>query len=254
MCLCVTVYDLNGTGSKSVDDDGTYRPNEHNSDGAFYRFGYKVNAIETGDIKQHTESRVNNDVNGAYFVYEPNGVSRMVQYIADSDGFKAFVRHRFGDKYSKSSKTTKFMQSDPSRQALHTSILSKSETSDEQNLSQRPPKVVAFDRFLPELEPNNNDNNDKNSQQIGTFRQSSPKPITNQSSIRLSETFSGEEAVSILPESTAQPASSNLSPVIGRRRQYEVIDPNVDIDIRRHISKPYLNLDKLKQPRIENNK
>ena len=254
MCLCVTVNDWNGTGSKSVDDDGTYRPNEHNNDGENYRFGYKVNAIETGDIKQHTESRVNNDVNGAYFVYEPNGVSRMVQYIATSDGFKAFVRHRFGVKYSKNSDTNKSIQSDPSRQALHTSILNKIETNDEQNLSQRPQKVVAFDRFLPEPEPNNNDNNNKNPQQIGTFRKSSPKPITNQSSIRLSEASSGEETASILPESVAIPASSNLPPVIGRRRQYEVIDPNVDIDIRRHISKPYLNLDKLKQPRIENNK
>lgn len=251
MCLCVTVYDLNGTGSKSVDDDGTYRPSEHNR--AFYRFGYKVNAIETGDIKQHTESRVNNDVNGAYAVYEPNGVSRMVQYIADSDGFKAFVRHRFGDKYSKNSDLNKSIQSEPSRQALHISIPSESATNDEQNLSQRPQKVAAFDRFSPEPEPNSNANN-KDSRQIGTFRQSSPKPIANQSSFRLSETSSGEEAASILPESVATPASSNVPPVIGRTRQYEVIDPNVDIDIRRHISKPYLNLDKLKQRRIENNK
>lgn len=36
---------------------------------------------------------------------------------------------------------------------------------------------------------------------------------------------------------------------IGIGRQYEVIDPESDIDIQRSISKPFPDLDKLKQSR-----
>lgn len=235
------MYNLNQTRSESF-DDGTYRPSEYKNDEAFYQFGYKVNAIETGDIKQHTETRVNDEVKGAYFLIEPNGVSRLVQYIANSRGFNAVVRHQYGTRNSKNLNTNNSTQSDPFRfQGFHTNIVNESKVNIEEKLPQR--QTVAFDSFLQE-------HDDKYGQQNVAYRQSSPKSISNQSSIRLPSNFS--EKFGNLSESAAQ---IPLKPsVVGERRQYEVIDPEVDIDIRRSISKPFLNLEKLKQPRKEDNK
>lgn len=227
--FCVTVYETNHRKSS---DDGTYRPSEHNNDDTLYRFGYKVNAIETGDIKQHVETRSKDDVKGEYFVIEPNGVSRLVQYIANANGFNAVVRHQFGTKYSKNSSTNNFTRSDPYHQEHHTNLFDTKINN---------PEHLPQDRFLPMQ------SNKYLRQQNSKYRQSSPKSITNQSSIRLLESSMDELAK--MPQTTDIPTKQ----IIGRRRQYEVNDPEVDIDIRRSIQKPFLNLAKLKQPRNENN-
>lgn len=240
MCFCPTVYDLNRTKSELF-DDGKYKPAEQtNNDEAFYQFGYKVNAIETGDIKQHIERRVKNEVKGAYFLVEPNGVGRLVEYIANENGFNAVVRHQYGDKYSKNFDTNNSTQSDPFRQRLYTNILNETKVNNDEKLSQR--QNALFDRFLPEQ-------GDKyQRQQNVTYRQSFPKSITNQSSIRMPE--NSKENLENLSNSVNQ---TTTEPTIGRSRQYEVIDPEVEIDIRRSIPKLFLNLEKLKQPRKQNN-
>lgn len=96
-CACETLYEPN---ENTAVDNGKYHPNEYNNNNAFYQFGYKVNAHETGDAKQHIESRTKNEVKGNS-VNEPNGASRLIQYIANAKGFNAIVRHRFGVIYSR---------------------------------------------------------------------------------------------------------------------------------------------------------
>lgn len=256
MYLCVTVFERNEASPKSLAtfDDGIYRPNEYNSDNALYQFGYKVNAIETGDIKQHIETRLKNEVKGAYFLMEPNGGSRLVRYIANVNGFNAVVHHRFGTQYSRDFSTSDFNADAPphiSQTQTQTNIVNDNRNN---NANEMPSKYnLMHDRFLLQ---------NRSSQQIGKFRQSFPKSITNQIPIR---TLEGSNQVSqVLPSTTMTPAppspppptpSSSLpsqsspKPVHGRRRQYEVFDPEVDIDIRRSISKPFFNLAKLKRPR-----
>lgn len=246
MCHCLTVYNLNQSQSE-IFDDGTYQPAEHkHDDDAFYQFGYKVNAIETGDIKQHVEKRVNNEVKGAYFLIEPNGVGRLVEYIANENGFNAVVRHQYGAKYSKNFEANNKPQNDPFRQAFDTRILNESKTNNEENLPQR--QKVAFDSFRKEQ------NDEHKRQPYVTYRQSSPKSITNQSSIfsllkNSTEKFEMLSNSAVAQTPTTTPTSKR--PAIGRRRQYEVFDPEVDIDIRRSVPKLFLNLDKLKQSRKE---
>lgn len=146
-CACIPVYESNGAALKSTFDDGKYRPDQYKNDDTFYRFGYKVNAIETGDTKQHIETRLKNDVKGAYFVTEPNGATRFIQYIANGNGFNAFVRHQFGVKYARNGNN----QSNQNRgEATQNS---------------------AIDRFVTPENQNSKQN----------FRQSLPKPITNRS-------------------------------------------------------------------------
>lgn len=197
-----------------------------------------MNATETGDIKQHVETRLKNEVKGAYFLEEPNGASRYVQYVANSNGFNAVVRHQFGVKYSKNFNPMNFTRSNTNRQELHTNILNDSKINKPKHLTQQ--QIVAFERLLLKYR-------NQSVQQSGKYRQSSPKSITNQTSIRLAEQFSKQPA----NVSQSQSAYTASVPVDGRRQQYEVIDPEVDIDIRRSIQKPFLNLDKLKQPRKE---
>lgn len=228
LCHCITVYKSNGAGTKAF-DDGTYRASENNNNEAFYQFGYKVNAIETGDIKQHIETRRNNDVRGEYFLEEPNGVSRHVQYVADSDGFKAVVRHRFGVEYSKNSNPNSFTRSDSNQQGLHTHVLNHNRIDSVKRLPQE--QIASFDRFLEEQQN----------------KYMSPKSITNQNSLPTLVDNSGGGQSTNKSNSTETPSVQ----VVGRRRQYEVIDPEVDIDIRRSIQKPFLNLAKLKRPRTE---
>lgn len=241
LCACVTVYESKGNNSESTapNDDGKYRPSEYNDENALYRFGYKVNAVETGDMKQHIETRLKNEVKGAYFVTEPNGASRFIQYVANAKGFNAVVRHQFGVKYARklngnNSTPNAFIP----EQTLHKTILDK--VSEAQNSTNLPKtQSMAFDRFLQRQ---------RNPQQSVKFRQSSPQPITNRSSLRFHENSTENSIPTLQPDSKSDVPTKKAT---GRQRQYEVIDPEVDIDIRRSIPKPFLNLAKLMQPRKE---
>lgn len=78
----------------------------HDSD-AFYRFGYKVNASETGDMRQHIEARFRNKVKclrATHFVAETKWFesSQASTHIVNVNEFNAIVRqrHRYGLKYS----------------------------------------------------------------------------------------------------------------------------------------------------------
>lgn len=99
--FCIILYNLDGIGSKSLDDVAD-RPIQHNNnDEASYRFGYKVNAFETGDMKEHIESRQRDEVKGAYFLVEPNGYEvRYVQYVANANGFNAVVWQQYDTNHS----------------------------------------------------------------------------------------------------------------------------------------------------------
>lgn len=232
--FCITVYESSHT--KSSDIGTAYHTS--NNDGTSYHFGYRVNAIETGDIKQHIESRLKNDVKGEYFVIEPNGFSQLVQYVANSNGFNAVARHQYGTKYSKNFGTNDIPRSNSDRQIDHHANILDGKINNLERLPQQQ-NVVAFDRFTLHEQ-----NNKYLQQQNSVYRQSSPKSITNQSLIRLLENSTKKFTVS-----TDIPTTQNVV-----RKQYEVIDPEVDIDIRRSIPKPFLNLAKLKQPRRDNNK
>lgn len=240
LCFCITLYDLNGIGSKSF-DDGTDRPIQHNNnDEASYRFGFKVNAFKTGDIKEHIESRQRDEVKGAYFLVEPNGYGvRYVQYVANDNGFNAVVRQQYGTNYSKNFKNfgaNEAIQRNSSRQELHTNDLNESKVKKDEKLSQK--QETAFNRF--QHKPI-----EKYTQQNIEYRQSSPKSITNQSSILLVKNFRVISPKMLNTKTTGIPSNQ----AIGIGRQYEVIDPEVDIDMRRSISKPFLNLNKLKRAR-----
>lgn len=252
---CKAFYASNAVITKPTFDDGMYRPSEYDSGGAQYKFGYKVNEVKTGDIKHHTESRKENEVKGEYSVVEPNGVIRLVQYIANSKGFNAIVRHQYGTKYATNLNTTLGNTNIRLQQEFH------SETSTENNSEQSTERQYVLPKQLivsPEnagvvsnipdsvsLRPNTISNRflpEQRSKQSGTVRQSFPKSITNKS---IRENSSEKPVFS----STQVPFKTT----IGRRRQYEVIDPEVDIDIRRSISKPFLTITKLKPTQSNNN-
>lgn len=77
-------------------DDGKYRPaNTFSSAKANYHFAYSVDNQATGDVKQHSETRNGNQVHGSYFVLEPDGGRRLVEYTADERGFRPRVQRRY---------------------------------------------------------------------------------------------------------------------------------------------------------------
>lgn len=238
---CITVYDPSGVSSKSSKsfDDGKYRPSEYNNDEAIYRFGYKVNAIETGDIKQHVETRVRNETRGAYFLIEPNGAGRFVQYIANSKGFNAVVRHQYGSKFARNLSRNHSMASTQTQQTSFNPN-NFSEILNGNNTMMNQQQNITFNGFQDDRQIR------INSKQNQKVRQSSPKPIINQNSAQDILRNSNENVQIMVNLPAAQP-----NRIIGRIRQYEVIDPEVEIDIRRSVPKPFLNLDKLKQPRKE---
>lgn len=148
-CIGFAAYEFNkNPRPKPLFDDGSYRPHEYGNTGAYYEYGYNVNAIETGDMKRHTEIRSNDQVRGAYLIVEPNGVSRFVQYLANCDGFKAIVRQKYRPTYLVQENYTPTIRA---RQGLHTSILSrKSDESDNARLST--PQKVAFEKLLKQAQ------------------------------------------------------------------------------------------------------
>lgn len=234
------MYDSNGTRSKSFDDSIPHQlDGQNNDETSSYQFGYEVNAIETGDVKQHIETRRKNEVKGAFFLIEPNGVSRFVQYIANSNGFNAVARHQFGTRYSKDFDTENATQSDPSPQTLHnTNALKQSKKNNiDEQLPQR--QHVAFIRF--QRKPD-----DKYSQQNGNRQSSSKSIVTNQNRFMNSIAKSPNRS-----NSTGIPAIKQE--IDWRRQQYEVNDPEVDIDVRRSVPMLFLNLEKLKKTRNQEN-
>jgi hypothetical protein len=69
----------------AVDTD--YDPNPQ------YSFVYDVQDALTGDSKGHQETRNGDYVQGVYYLVEPDGTRRIVEYTADPvNGFNAVVR------------------------------------------------------------------------------------------------------------------------------------------------------------------
>jgi hypothetical protein len=69
----------------AVDTD--YDPNPQ------YSFVYDVQDALTGDSKGHQETRDGDYVQGVYYLVEPDGTRRIVEYTADPvNGFNAVVR------------------------------------------------------------------------------------------------------------------------------------------------------------------
>ncbi|XP_055587350.1 larval cuticle protein A2B-like [Uranotaenia lowii] len=59
---------------------------------AQYEFSYQVSDLKTGDQKFQQESRNGDIVKGVYWLVEPDGTKRTVEYTADSiQGFNAIV-------------------------------------------------------------------------------------------------------------------------------------------------------------------
>lgn len=77
------------SGNSRKYDDGKYRPSNAN---AYYKFAYSVNNPVTGDVKRHSETRDENEVKGSYFLIEPDGGQRLVEYTAGLNGFNAHVK------------------------------------------------------------------------------------------------------------------------------------------------------------------
>ncbi|XP_070499675.1 cuticle protein 7-like [Chironomus tepperi] len=60
---------------------------------ANYEFNYEVNEPSTGDIKQQFEKAIDGAVKGQYWLIEPDGSKRVVDYTADDkNGFQATVK------------------------------------------------------------------------------------------------------------------------------------------------------------------
>lgn len=151
-CLSVPI-NKNLKQKPLLHDDGSYRPSEYGNTGAYYEFGYNVNAAETGDVKQHTETRLNDQVRGTYFVVEPNGYSRSVQYLANRDGFNAVVRQKYQpvQKLLNSDKMVVYQASSRPRQELHTNILNRQpDRSESIRLSTQ--QKVAFEKLLKQAQ------------------------------------------------------------------------------------------------------
>lgn len=57
-----------------------------------YQFEYAVSDPHTGDHKSQWESKQDGVVRGFYSLLEPDGTTRIVEYIADDHGFRAVVK------------------------------------------------------------------------------------------------------------------------------------------------------------------
>ncbi|XP_044262999.1 titin-like [Tribolium madens] len=69
-----------------------YAPTYDNYKPRDYHFSYAVSDPHTGDHKSQWEVKENGVVRGAYSLLEPDGTTRIVEYIADHDGFRAVVK------------------------------------------------------------------------------------------------------------------------------------------------------------------
>lgn len=116
-------------------DDGRYRPsNTISSVQANYHFAYSVDNHATGDVKRHSETRKGNHVHGSYFVLEPDGGQRLVEYTADENGFRPHVQRRYSRHVPAPYKNYHVNLNDAKRfypaerQGLHTQILTRLNT------------------------------------------------------------------------------------------------------------------------------
>ncbi|EEZ97495.1 uncharacterized protein LOC103314422 [Tribolium castaneum] len=69
-----------------------YAPTYDNYKPRDYHFSYAVSDPHTGDHKSQWEVKENGVVRGAYSLLEPDGTTRVVEYVADHDGFRAVVK------------------------------------------------------------------------------------------------------------------------------------------------------------------
>ncbi|CAG4997390.1 unnamed protein product, partial [Parnassius apollo] len=63
------------------------------ADDDYTSFGYDVAEPTTGDYKHHEETRVGRTVKGQYSFLEADGTTRIVDYTADANGYRAVVRN-----------------------------------------------------------------------------------------------------------------------------------------------------------------
>lgn len=88
----------------------------------------------TGDVKQHSETRNGSQVHGYYFVLEPDGGRRLVEYTADEHGFRPHVHRRYERQVPAPYKNYHVNLNNAKRfypielQGLHTSILTNQNT------------------------------------------------------------------------------------------------------------------------------
>lgn len=84
-------------------DDGKYRSSAikvtKTPAVAKYDFSYAVNDEKTGDMKRHSEIRRGDEVLGSYFLIEPDGGRRLVEYTAGKNGFNARVQRTLYKNY-----------------------------------------------------------------------------------------------------------------------------------------------------------
>lgn len=98
---------------------------------ANYHFAYSVNNQATGDVKRHSETRNGNQVHGSYFVLEPDGGQRLVEYTADEHGFRPHIQRRYERQVPAPYKNYHVNLNDAKRfypaerQGLHTNILTR---------------------------------------------------------------------------------------------------------------------------------
>ncbi|KAF2879435.1 hypothetical protein ILUMI_26735 [Ignelater luminosus] len=69
-----------------------YAPEYNNYEPKDYHFQYAVSDPHTGDHKQQWEVKEKGVVRGMYSLLEPDGTTRVVEYIADDHGFRATVK------------------------------------------------------------------------------------------------------------------------------------------------------------------
>jgi len=75
--------------------------NGHESDGQqvdnFYKYQYNISDENSGDIKSHSETRLESTINGMYRFLQPDGCMRTVRYTADDSGFHPVVTYEPSD-------------------------------------------------------------------------------------------------------------------------------------------------------------
>lgn len=90
-----------------------------------------MNNQATGDVKRHSETRQGNQVRGSYFMVEPDGGQRLVEYTADEHGFRPHVQRRYERQVAAPFKNYHVNFNDAKRfypaerQGLHTNILTR---------------------------------------------------------------------------------------------------------------------------------
>ncbi|XP_055701840.1 ctenidin-3-like [Phlebotomus papatasi] len=82
-----------GAGGYGGGIGGGYGYGDHYWHYPNYKFDYGVKDFHTGDHKKQWEQRHGDSVKGGYYLYEPDGTKRVVEYVADKHhGFNAIVK------------------------------------------------------------------------------------------------------------------------------------------------------------------